>query len=78
MLYHPNMWIRYGKIESIPNVTNKYIGVIALMAAIASQLKLADIHCFLLPTLRPFLGTGIIDITEQNLLEALKAPVRKF
>ncbi len=56
------------------------------MAAIASQLKLADIHCFLLPgfmlffyvyksVLRPFLITEIIDITEANLLEALKGPV---
>lgn len=61
MLYHPNMWIRYG--------------VIALMAAIASQLKLADIHCFLIPVLKSYLITEIIDINEMNLLEALKPPV---
>lgn len=63
MLYHPNMWIRYG--------------VIALMSAIASQLKLADIHCFLIPTLKPYLVTDIIEINEQNLLEALKTPVTR-
>lgn len=62
VLYHPNMWIRYG--------------VIAIMAAIASQLKLADIHCFLLPIIRPFLITEIIEINEPNLLEALKPAVK--
>lgn len=51
--------------------------MIALMAAIAQQLKLADIHCFLLRTLNPFLVTEIIDITEPNLLEALKSPVSR-
>ncbi len=52
-----------------------YVGVIAIMAAIATQLKLADVHCFLIPCLKPFLITDIIEITEPNLLEALKAPV---
>lgn len=61
VLYHPNKWIRFG--------------VIGTMASIASCLKQADIHCFLLPILRPFLITEIIDITEDNLLEALKPPV---
>ena len=74
VLYHPNMWIRYG--------------VIAIMSTVAAQLKLADIHCFLLPgayttlsinigVLRPFLFTEIIEINESNLLEALKGPVSR-
>lgn len=64
MLYYPNMWIRYG--------------VIAIMAAIAAQLPLADIHCFLIPTLELFLITPITEINESNLLEALKTPVVNY
>lgn len=63
MLYHPNVWIRYG--------------VIAIMSAIASQLNLADIHCFLIPVLKPFLITDIIHINDANLLDALNPPVSR-
>lgn len=42
------------------------------MTAIASQLKPADVHCFLIPTLKSFLITNIIQINDQNLLDALK------
>lgn len=63
MLFHPNTWIRYA--------------VISLIAAIASQLNLADIHCFLIPVIKPFLMTEIVDITASTLLEALHPPVSR-
>jgi hypothetical protein len=49
--------------------------VIAIMAKIALNLKPADIHCFLIPSLKPFLIADVVEITEETLLEALKPPV---
>ncbi|KAL6072824.1 Serine/threonine-protein kinase, variant 2 [Balamuthia mandrillaris] len=63
MLFHPNVWIRFG--------------VVAIMAAIAKQLSVADVYCFLIPILRPFLLSDIVDVTAQSLLEALKPPVSR-
>lgn len=50
-------------------------GVVALMEAIAKQLSRADVFCFLIPILRPYLQCDIVHVTEFNLLQALQAPV---
>eukprot|EP01087_Luapelamoeba_hula_P016325 TRINITY_DN5016_c2_g1_i1.p1 TRINITY_DN5016_c2_g1~~TRINITY_DN5016_c2_g1_i1.p1 ORF type:complete len:1525 (+),score=308.28 TRINITY_DN5016_c2_g1_i1:135-4577(+) len=63
MLLHPNTWIRFG--------------VVAVMAAIAKHVGVADVFANLIPILRPFLLSDIIDITEATILECLKSPVSR-
>lgn len=46
------------------------------MAAIAKQVGTADVFSNLIPILRPFLVCDIIDVSEANILELLKPPVR--
>jgi len=63
LLLHPNTWIRFG--------------VIALMVSTANKLGLADIHCFLIPILRPYLVRDIIEVTKLSLLESLRTPLSR-
>lgn len=62
LLLHPNTWIRFGAV--------------ALMSSIGNKLSLADVHCFLIPCLRPFMVRDIVDVSKTGLLESLKPPVR--
>jgi phosphoinositide-3-kinase regulatory subunit 4 len=61
LLLHPNTWIRFA--------------VVALMVSTATKLSLADVHCFLIPILRPYLIRDIIEVTKMSLLESLQTPV---
>jgi hypothetical protein len=53
-------------------------GVISAQAAIAKQLQSnpANVHCFLIPILKPYLFADTVEVTEQSLLQCLKSPVR--
>jgi len=51
------------------------LGVVAVMAAIANQVGTADVFSNLIPIIRPFLVSDIIEVTEANILESLKPPV---
>lgn len=76
MLLHPNTWIRFGKAENERVATNiGLLGVVAVMAAIANQVGTADVFSNLIPILRPYLVSDIIEVTEANILESLKSPV---
>ena len=57
MLLHPSAWIRYGAI-----------GVID---ALSSKLDPADVYCFVLPQLKPFLRRDIMSVTQNILLQSL-------
>jgi len=46
------------------------------MDAISKQLSVADVFCFLIPILRPYLLCDIVQVTESNLLQALQSSVR--
>lgn len=64
LLYHPNIWIRYGAIS--------------LAASAAKSLQPVDVRCFLFPLLKPFVRRELTAITEQELLEKLKAPLPRI
>ena len=61
LLAHPNAWIRYG--------------VVSIFDEVAKHLQPPDVACFLLPLIRPFLLSDILDITEPMILECLDQPV---
>jgi hypothetical protein len=63
MLLHPNVWIRYG--------------VIGVVDALATQLGAAQVYCFVLPLLRPFLVHDIIYITKNTVLQSVLPPVSR-
>ncbi|XP_022087879.1 phosphoinositide 3-kinase regulatory subunit 4-like [Acanthaster planci] len=61
-LCHPNLWIRQGTV-----------GVIAI---IAHNFNIADVHCNLIPLLQPFIKQPIIQVDKEPiLLNVLKPPV---
>ncbi|XP_064641912.1 phosphoinositide 3-kinase regulatory subunit 4-like isoform X2 [Lineus longissimus] len=61
-LCHPGVYVRHGAV--------------GFVSAIAKSLNIADVHCFLLPLIQPFLKQQIIQVdNEVILLNALKEPV---
>eukprot|EP01105_Mastigella_eilhardi_P019529 TRINITY_DN459_c0_g1_i1.p1 TRINITY_DN459_c0_g1~~TRINITY_DN459_c0_g1_i1.p1 ORF type:complete len:719 (-),score=185.59 TRINITY_DN459_c0_g1_i1:99-2255(-) len=62
-LLHPNVWIRYG--------------VIAVIDRMARHLTVADVQCFVLPCIRPFLAHELLTFTEVNLLQCALTPVTR-
>ena len=51
---------------------------VACVLACASQLSMAEVHCKLLPILRPYLKTAdIVVVNEESLLELLRPPLSK-
>lgn len=75
LLIHPNTWIRYGMLIVTNVKFNTTTGAIAIMDAVRKQFGSADIHCFVLPTIRPFLICDILDITQNNVMMSLIPPV---
>lgn len=63
MLLHPSAWIRYGAI--------------GVMEALSSKLDLADVYCFVLPQLKPFLRQEIMSVTRNVLLQSLHPHVMR-
>ncbi|KAF8635725.1 hypothetical protein AX15_000341 [Amanita polypyramis BW_CC] len=62
-LYHPNSWIRQGTASFI--------------AAAVSQIPSSDIWCILYPSLRHFLRSDVVNITEWSLLNTMKPPLSR-
>lgn len=50
-LFLQNMWVRYGAVGFI--------------AAVARTLDIADVHCNLLPLLRPFLKQPVVQVDQE-------------
>eukprot|EP00727_Mastigamoeba_balamuthi_P002364 m51a1_g12124 hypothetical protein (1463) ;mRNA; f:75-5247 len=63
LLLHPNAWIRFGAISAID--------------AVCSKMSVADVYCFVLPKLRPFLTHEIVHVTKETLLQAVIPPVSR-
>ncbi|KAL3861428.1 hypothetical protein ACJMK2_007462 [Sinanodonta woodiana] len=62
LLAHPDIWIRQGSVGFISGV--------------AKILNIADIHCNLLPAVRPFLKEKILQVqNEMLLLSSLEDPI---
>ena len=61
LLAHPSAWIRCAAIS--------------VVSAVASQVGLADVFCFVLPVVRPMLLYDITSVTEQTLSAALRPPL---
>ena len=51
LLFLQNMWVRYGAVGFI--------------AAVARTLDIADVHCNLLPLLRPFLKQPVVQVDQE-------------
>jgi phosphoinositide-3-kinase regulatory subunit 4 len=64
MICHPTLPVRSAAV--------------ACVLACASQLSMAEVHCKLLPILRPYLKTSdIVVVNEDSLLELLRPPLSK-
>ena len=60
-LVHPSLWIR----ESAAH----------LITSSSSFISIADKHCIVIPLLRPFLRSTMMEVSEDGVLDALKAPL---
>ncbi|KAL8680767.1 MAG: hypothetical protein Q9186_003055 [Xanthomendoza sp. 1 TL-2023] len=60
-LMHPNIWIREAAAHFV--------------SASIRFLSLADVHCIVSPLVQPFLKFTIVDLSETNILGALKKPL---
>ena len=58
---HPNIWIREAAAHFVSAAT-RYLSV-------------ADIHCVISPLIHPYLKTPTVELTETNVLDALKRPL---
>ncbi|KAL8673382.1 MAG: hypothetical protein Q9168_002172 [Polycauliona sp. 1 TL-2023] len=58
---HPNIWIREAAVHFI--------------SASTQFLSVADIHCMVLPLIRPYIKFQIVDLSESSILNALKRPL---
>ncbi|KAL8994194.1 MAG: hypothetical protein Q9169_005779 [Polycauliona sp. 2 TL-2023] len=58
---HPNIWIREAAVHFIASSTH--------------FLSIADIHCMVLPLIRPYTKFQIVDLSESTILNALKKPL---
>jgi hypothetical protein len=56
-------------------VTEVGTDTVSVIGAIVKKLSAADVYCFIIPVLRPYLLCSLVDVTEENILEALKRPV---
>lgn len=81
-LYHPNIWIREGASWPVsPSslfLTHETSGASAFIASATKHLPATDVWCILYPSLKHFLRSDVLLITEQSLLITMKAPVRPF
>ena len=53
------MWVRYGAV--------------GFVAAVARTLNIADVHCNLLPLLRPFLKQPVVQVDQEVQILTLRA-----
>ena len=60
-LVHPTLWIRESAAHFITSSS--------------SFISIADKHCIIVPLLRPFLRSTIMDVSENRILDALKPPL---
>lgn len=60
-LMHPNIWIREAAAHFVSSSTQ--------------FLSLADVHCIVSPLVQPYLKFPIVDLSETNILGALKKPL---
>ncbi|KAL8659199.1 MAG: hypothetical protein Q9226_000537 [Calogaya cf. arnoldii] len=60
-LIHPNIWIREAAVHFI--------------SASTQFLSIADIHCMVVPLVQPYTKFQIVDLSETNILNALKKPL---
>ncbi|KAL8812274.1 MAG: hypothetical protein Q9223_001209 [Gallowayella weberi] len=60
-LMHPNIWIREAAAHFV--------------SASVKFLSLADVHCIVSPLVQPYLKFTIVDLSETNILGALKNPL---
>ena len=58
---HPNIWIREAAAHFLSSSTR--------------FLSQADIHCVVLPLIKPYLKTSLADFSETTILDALKKPL---
>jgi len=58
---HPNIWIREAAAHFLSSSTR--------------FLSQADIHCIILPLIKPYLKTSLADFSETTILDALKKPL---
>jgi phosphoinositide-3-kinase regulatory subunit 4 len=63
LLHHPNPWIRFDAV--------------AFFAAASKQLGLADTNCFLFDILKPHMQHELYVVSENSLLDAIKAPIAR-
>lgn len=62
-MVHPNIWIKEAAVHFVSSSTR--------------FLSLADTHCIILPLIRPYLKSSIIDFSETTILDALKRPLSR-
>ncbi|KAI4272359.1 MAG: hypothetical protein LQ337_005359 [Flavoplaca oasis] len=60
-LVHPNIWIREAAVHFI--------------SASTQFLSAADIHCMVLPLVQPYMKFQIVNLSENDILNALKRPL---
>ncbi|KAK9768736.1 Serine/threonine-protein kinase, variant 2 [Basidiobolus ranarum] len=63
LLYHPNVWIRYGVIRFIESGCN--------------AISITDVWCFIYPIIEPYLKTDILAFTEEELVESARSEVNR-
>eukprot|EP01135_Chromosphaera_perkinsii_P009282 Nk52_evm34s1705 gene=Nk52_evmTU34s1705 len=64
MLCHPGNWVRFGAVN--------------FFTMVAKRFSITDLHCILLPILKPFLKYEIADLRNDIvLLESLKSPLSR-
>lgn len=63
LLLHPNSWIRFSTVS--------------LITKIVSSLSQGDVHCYLLPRIRPFLNREIAFFSEDQLLCSLDPAISR-
>lgn len=60
-MVHPNIWIREAAAQFVSSSTR--------------LLSQADIHCIILPLIKPYLKTSLTDFSETTILDALRKPL---
>ncbi|ORX99187.1 ARM repeat-containing protein [Basidiobolus meristosporus CBS 931.73] len=63
LIYHPNVWVRYGVIRVIVSGSN--------------AMAITDVWCFIYPIIQPYLKADILDFTEEELIESVRPAIAR-
>lgn len=74
-LCHPNAWIRQGERLRKDARMGLMQGTAGFIAAAARNLSQTDVWCILYPSLRTLLHSDILEMDEENIMDAVISPV---